>query len=593
MQRQSSISSSAQSHDTDEISDPALTTFTNRPSIKPPPFQFFLNNKEVILGKKKFSKSLLTHLKTSKSTCLPTTYDLSDRLYTKACQRIFTAQNQLTNFSCLLQSHKHFTNRHLLSTIRHFSSLSSLTMIFGSDSKKKSIPEETLLKSLASLKNLNHLDLSFLCLTFDQTDFLKNLMKTIRKAPKISNLSLLFADYDRLSSSHYNLFLSTLLKLNHLRTLKFIFWDSKDLLNTDIKTFISLLPRFSLLTKIDLSFGTSGQRLVQGCTLVNLFKAFQRMKNLVEFGFNMQGCDLVFEDSDEYLLQSLNCLAGSSIKRLNLGLFKNFSNGNLRELSEGLKELTLLKSLCLFICQGCPLTDGYIAEFGSVLACFTSLTSLRLSLPSGLTNKNIVETIASALRSLQNLVYLQFDFRFDNETEDQQFQALFSTFKSFKSLKYLDINIRYQKKITDTSLEVLGESLKDLNILKSFQLELSYVPLITNKGVEAICSGIQKSLSHLFLLGLKFDYNGNVNEKVLHKIGKTLQSLFFLYSVGLGFGTCLNVVDFKDFFNQLREMKNIQEIRVSLADSEVNRKALECFHNVDNGFVIFFKKNRN
>ena len=587
MNQDSPISSTPpQDHNKGGVSDPAKTSQIQ-------PIQFYLHSKEIILDKRRFSKSLLTHFKTSKSSRYTTIHGQRGHHFMKDCQKVLRTQLQLSKLHLLLESWKSFENKYLLSQIRHLTSLSSLILIFGGDSKHHIIPEKALSKTLISLKQLKHLDLFFINLSFDDPELFKNLAKSLHKVSKVSSLSLEFFNCQSLTSLHYNFLLSKLPKFNALRSLMLGFSHSDDLLDVDINTLISMLNRLSLLTKIGLSIIATRQKILPGSTLVKLFKAFQSMKNLSNLTFCAYGWELVSLDSDEPFLESLRCLAGSSIKRLALSIFRNFSNENLKELSEALKEFPLLESFHLNIDEWQLPVDECIAQFGSALAWMSLLTSLSLGFSYRIRNKNIIQTIASALMSLQNLVSLRLNLKSDDEIADEQFQILFTNIRSLRSLKYLNIWITGENKITDTSLEVLGESLKSLNILKNLSLEVGSSFLITNKGVEAICIGIQEGLSNLFGLRLIFGSNQNINEKALRKIGKTLKSLFSLYEFTLEFGRPLEETDLGELFEVFRQMKNIQEIWLSFSNSKGNFREIDWLKKIKSATVTFSQHHKD
>jgi len=538
---------------------------------RPSPFQYHLHNKHLNLDERRFRKCHVTHLKTSKSISFETNDDESIHQHIKECQKVLKAQNRLSKLHFTLDNLKQIEKNLLLSTIRHFSSLSSLNVELSGNFQNDISSQEILLKSLVSLHNLRHVDLSFFCLALHDAKTLKNLMKTIRKLRRISSLFLTFFSCSGQTPLHYNVLLLNLAKMTQLRTLKLNLDNSEDLDTQDLDIFTVALPKLSFLTQLDIAF--EGTWTFQEPTLLKLLGAFQSMKNLTDLAIDLGGCRFSYYYYEAgSILESLKCLVGTSIRKLRLGLFQNFVNQNLRELSATLKELNLLQSLSLYFFSRSSLIEDLFADFGSALACLVSLTSLSLYYPSGVAIKNIVQISASALMSLQNLEFLKLAFGLSNEAEDQQFQTLCTNLKSLKSLKYLDIQVANQKKITNTSLEVFGESLKGLNLLKDLSLDFSSADLITNQGIEALCYAIQEGLPNLFGLSLKFEENPNINEKVMSKLAETLRSLALLYSVELCFLRCVKIIDCKDLFNALRGMKNLEEVKLSLPYSEENSR---------------------
>jgi len=561
-------------------------------SSSDPLFRFHLPSKKVILDEKRFHKSLLIHSRHSKSASYETKNNgQSGHQYLIQCQKVLQAQTKLSNLHFVLETSKQTENKLLLPTIRHSPSLSSLYLQFSDNFQEDIIPQEILLKNLGSLKNLNHLDLSFFFFMFHDTQLLKSIMKVIQKLRKISSLSLTFFNCYGLTSSYYNILLSNLTKITQLRSLKLDFDNSEDLVNSDIEIFASVLPKLAHLTQVDLIF--EGDRTILEPTLVRLFKAFQSLKSLSDLSLNLRGCELTYLSDEGSILESLKCLIGSSISRLSLVLFRNFSNQNLRELYETLPEFTLLRNLSLYVSHGYGLIDEWIANFGSVLAGWTSLTSLSLYFPCQMTNKNIVQAIASAVKPLRNLVSLKLDLQFSHEIKDEHFQALFANLKHLKSLKYLDIQIADQKTVTDTSLEVLGESLKGLNLLRNLSLDFTRAGLLTNQGIEALCSAIQEGLSNLLSLSLKFERNENINEKAVSKLGEALQTLPLLGSVQLCFMLFWDVAGFKEIFTILTKLKYLEEIKLSLPYTEENCREVCALEKIKNIITVnYFTKSK-
>jgi len=502
---------------------PVQTFQANTASIKPLP-HCHLNHKNLILDEKRFRKSLVNHLKTSKSASFDTSYGANIHHRIKEYQKVLKAQGKLSKVHLSLDTRKNFQNK-LLSTIQNFSSLSSLGLKLSGHFKSI---QGILFKSLASSKRVRSLDIILSFLSIKNPKTLKKLTETIRKSRKLFSLSLTIASSNGPGLSYPNSLLShSLRKITHLRTLKLKFEYSRDSLFFDIDAFTYVLPKFLLLTQIEVTFGIG--RTLPEHILLTLLKTFQRMKSLSDLTLDFRGCE--FAKYGDPILESFKCLVGTSIQKLNLGLFQNFSNRNLEEFSQVLKELLHLKGLCLNFDLNCVLYDGAMTKFGSVLACLTSLTHLTLHFMPCQTHENIVQSIAPALISLQDLVFLKFEFYYFDGTEDFHFQMLFSNLKALRCLRYLHIAIIEQNTMTDTSLEALGGSLKELNLLKSLSLELRSVPCITEKGVAAISSGIQEGPSNLFSLYLNFTHNVKLGEKAINKIGEALKSLLDLYSV--------------------------------------------------------------
>jgi len=380
--------------------------------------------------------------------------------------------------------------------------------------------------------------------------------------------------------------------MTQLRALKLTLDNSEDLDTVDTDILATALPKLSFLTQLGITF--EGSWTFQEPTLLKFFEAFQSMKNLTDLAIDLGGCRFSYYYYEAgSILESLQYVVGTSIQKLSLTLFQNFNNENLKELSTALKGLNLLQGLSLDLFSWYKFSKEAFAGFCSALARLILLTSLSLYFPSGMTDNKIVQNIASALMSLQNLMSLKLGLRFDNGAGDQQFQTLFTNLKCLKSLKYLEIQVADQKKITDTSLEALGESLKELNSLKSVSLDFSSTPHITDKGIEALCYGIQEASSSLVRLRLKFDKNENLCEDSMYKLGKALQALVSLYAVEFCFRRCFKIAGFQGLFKTMGGMKNLEEIKLSLPYSEENDREVCSLKKRKNDLVISFFKNKN
>jgi len=570
MQKESSALLSSQTHeDPTKNSNPTKTTQIQDPTPHNP--KFYFSNKQMILDGNGFDKSLLIHLKTSKSANYITCYEQNSSQSLQESQKVLQFQDRLTKLHSFLDARKSLENKHFLSTIQHLSSLSSLNLRFSGYYQQDKIPQGTLLKSLASLKNIHHLEISFQRFKFIDPKMLKKLMKALRKSTIISSLSLTLSRCDGLSSLHYQTLSSNMAKLIQLRTLKLNFNNlEKGPLDSDIQSFACILPKLPLLTQVELIFGSL--KTIGKTAFRKLFRAFQSMKNLLGLTLNLPRCELVTSFDDEpSILECLKGLAGTSLQKLSLVLFRNFSNRHLRELSEALKELTLLKSLCLNFDWDFHIFDEPLVDFSSTLALLTSLTFLTLAFPSTLANERSIQSLSSALVCLQNLVSFKLELKSSDQIQDLNLQILFKNLKALRSLRYLDIKIPDQNKITDDSLGVLGESLKELILLRNLSLNFSQTPLLTNKSIEAICSAIEGGHTDLFHLSLKFDTNRNISVKVIQKLAETLKSLICLYSVEFDFGECLSIDEFGELLSVLGQLGNIQKIVLSIPFSEKNR----------------------
>jgi len=129
------------------------------------------------------------------------------------------------------------------------------------------------------------------------------------------------------------------------------------------------------------------------------------------------------------------------LEALKLILMKCFQVRNLRELSDGLRELTSLKSLDLDLYQCENLTDEGLKDLGDAIRRLISLKSIKLNVTycSQLTDLGF-EEIGKALRTLNLLEELSFNMR---------------------------------QKVTDLSLKSISEGLKRLVCLRTLNLEFA------------------------------------------------------------------------------------------------------------------------
>ena len=157
---------------------------------------------------------------------------------------------------------------------------------------------------------------------------------------------------------------------------------------------------------------------------------------------------------------------------------------------------------------------------------------------------------------------------------DESFQRLFSNISLLKSLKFLTLGFLQEKLLIDNDLEILAQTLHQSTQLRDLALDFSNASLITDQGVAALASGIQE-VKNLRRLSLRFGNNNGINEKGIQRIGEVLMNLDSLYSVEFHFVWCRKIQSFCGLFRALKQMANIEEMRLILHESQENRKEVE------------------
>jgi len=482
-------------------------------------------------------------------------------------QKALKTQQKLSIFSYFVNFRISSEAKYLLSTIKYLSSLSTLSLTLSDCSlNNQPIFLKALSKSFTSLKNLTHLEISFISVKFQDPRPLRILLKCLKKLPNLTNLAFIFqyksSFNNEVIAQNFSLYLS---KLTQLRALKLSFDHTIKTTDQEIIQLSSAFKRFTQLTKLDINFSMK----IRTSTLLNLFTSLQNVSDLA--------LDLsryrVFTENDDDVETALTHLDCSKLNKLHLYLFGNYNEKCFTQLSIMLQKATLLTTLCLEFPPTRSLHEvgDEVLDLLTTLSSLSALTSLQLIFPSSLKIKDLALHITTLLPPLTQLTHLTLDFQADNETESSHFQQLFSNIRQLNSLKYLDLCFPSEKTITDESLFTLAESLKGKIQLRNLALDFGRESQMTNKGVYAILSVI-KGMKNLFSLALKFRENERINEETVNQIRQTLKYLPVLYFLKLTFQDCGKIASFEGLFEKMKEMRNITEIDLFLPYSESNCK---------------------
>ena len=292
---------------------------------------------------------------------------------------------------------------------------------------------------------------------------------------------------------------------------------------------IPALSKLTSLTKIHLV--PRENSLIQAENIVKLLKALSAIKTLTDIALRLTPFRIVFDNTSiEPLTEGLEELNASSIRKLTLNLYKNFTDEGLGKISQALRKFTSLEILRLDLPQSKEITDEGLAQLSFALNKLISLTSLSLAF-SGFTQK-----FGLALKSLQNLVYLKLRFQ-NTSPSPNQIQLLSSSVAALKtSLKFLEIHFAEQSFFPNSLIKSLSETLKELILLKHLSLNFPS-PNLTPREVEALSITIQ-GLSNLSSLSLGFENSKGIDEKTVDALSETFRNLPSLYSIGLNLLRC-------------------------------------------------------
>jgi len=492
----------------------------------------------------------------------------------RGAKKFSSLRKKLFDLSCSFERQKECKNSHILSTISHLSSLSTLALRFSGNEGYEAIASKSLLKCLVSLKNLSSLDLYFAFVKFQDANIFGRLFKSLRKIPALTNLSLTFVFCFGLDSLHFSLFSAGLGKLTKLKTLKLFFGNLNELSDSSINILSSSFPKLPLLAKIDLPLQTNP---IQSTTIVHLFIQFSKFKFLSDIKFNIHRTPILqANDGRDPAAEGLECLDFALIRRLGLSLSQDdLELKILPQVSRVLKRFNTLTTFDMYFDAKRNSHALELLEFSSSLCCLTSLTSLKLRFPYGLWSPDFMQKIAVTLESLSNLVQLLLDFGSSSVIEDSQFQTLFRNLRILKALKYLDLRFGSEGKITNKSLQILSQSLKELVLLHDLSFDSASASLFTNKGIEVLAGAIQ-SLKDLFGLTLNFGKNFNIDDEAVNALVQALKHLSYLFSFKMSISKSPYVTEFQGLIDALLGIKNLREIDLSLPNSNIRIYDPKC-----------------
>jgi len=492
----------------------------------------------------------------------------SSLLGSKGLIKTLIAQNSLSKLYYNFQNHSFLNNLSFCTSLKTLSpSLSSLTLQYIDESALRALR-----KSLAYLKNLQHLEIGFNFNYQMTTKSFRKLLQSLLYLKKLTHISFNFPQCVNFQGTDLVILSSYLKMLTNLQTLRLNFEGSIQIDDKSLVFLASILPSLKSLSQFDLNL--AGGRRIEGKTILELFKSFQAMQSLSDLTLNLKNCNIVNQNNSESLADGLLSLASPSIKRLNLHIYQHSMNiQSLSRISQALKRFTSLETLQLNLNSCSNVTSQGTADLGLALSNLTSLNSLTLLVASSIASEFLVRDIASALKSLPNLVNLDLDFARKEKTTNVQVQQLFVNLKTLTRLQFLNLNLSFQNSLSDHALEILGNSLKEQPLLQSLSLNFYCTGMITNQGVDTLCSSI-KNLQKLYHLALNFGYNQDIDEKAIEQIAQTLESLPSLNNVSLTLMNCPQLTtsenSFTKLFQVLKETKNIHEIFLHMNRSEMN-----------------------
>jgi len=436
--------------------------------------------------------------------------------------KIFNTRHLLSKLFCELYMYSQHENFLSFNNSCLCSKLRTLSPFLSSLSLQMTSLNESLLKalnkSLPTLKNLQHLNIVFDSNSQKIPESFSKLLESLLHLKKLTSLCVT----SNLQGTELVILLASFKMLTNLRTLQLTFWESDE---KSLNYLASILPNFKSLAQINLILrGGAGEgKRIEGETVVKIFKSFQTMKSLSDISFKLFKF-IVNQSDSEPLAEGLACLDHHLLQKLNLFLNQqNVNNQSLSRISQALSKFASLKIFQLNLLDCTNVTNQGIADLSSVLSTLTSLTSLAILVKFDIAVEFMVRDIASALKSLPNLVNLRLDFSSYKRNTHDQVQQLFLGLKNLARLRFIQIDLSDQKSLSDATLEILGNSLKELTLLKSLSFNFNGTDFFTTQGVEALCYGV-KDLQNLSYLTLNLRYNKEIDEKAVEKIVEMLQS---------------------------------------------------------------------
>jgi len=445
-----------------------------------------------------------------------------------------------------------------------------------------------LFKNLASFKNLHDFEIHFDFYEFRGSNNLHLLCKSLLHLKQLTSLSFHIFSSINFGSTHLETFSLYLQKLTTLHSLSLSIGESMGDDNYWIETVTPALPKLTSLTQIDIHFERT--RMTHANSLVDLFRAFSTIKTLTNITLDLSFCSIPLEDNTiEPLAEGIQCLNPSLIRVLKIFPNENLTDEGLIQLSQALNKFTALQVFHLGLYRPIKITDMGVTELTATLSRLVSLISFSLSFYPPSHAQKTVQSIASALMFLQNLIYLKLGFHGNNTTHDQV-EELSSSLRILKpSLQFLEISLAIQKSLTDSTVEDLSETIKELTLLKHLTLSFALVSKVTVQGLEALCLAIQQ-LSNLSFLALDFSQNTEINE--IHALSQVIRNMPSLDSVDFRFMRCSQLHEgkngFQCLFTALKEVDNIRRVSLSIPRSDQNFNEVDNLSRIKNVQISWF-----
>jgi len=532
------------------------------PKIKP---LLHVNPRTNTIEENSLQDFLRSHSKISKALNSPINNPPS-RQYIKHFLKILQTQSHPSSASYNIHPSRAFQNCYFSSKIKNLRALSSLKLeLYGDATFRK--PLKFAIKSLASLKELTDFQIRFIFYDLTDSRELHKLFKRLRTLKKLTSFSFEMVSCVRFKASDFKTFFSYLSKFTQLQALKLSFSNSIQDNNQCFHALIPALSSLKSLSQIDFNIGGIGS--LQAENLFKLFMTLGNMKWLTDLTLGLEDCEIINKNpAPEPLSKSFQYLNASSIRKISLRPY--IENESLVHISQALKKFTSLKILTLNLSDSQQITNHDMTGLSSALSQLVSLDSLTIAVSSYVQTRITVQSVASALKSLQNLVHLKLVCNGLRTTDHEQILLFSSSLKALKSsLKFLDLDFSKQLSISDLTIQDLAEAVKELVLLKHLSLAFNRISAVTSKGLGAISFAVQ-NLSNLSHLALSFWNNKGIND--MSTLAHVLRHIAALYSVDFNFGRCKNLKlegnDLKSLFDALREVNHVGEISLNIPRSQ-------------------------
>jgi len=377
--------------------------------------------------------------------------------------------------------------------------------------------------------------------------------------------------FEKVQIKHLPKYLS---HLKQLQSLELNFDRPNDLGDSTLINLASVLPKLPLLTQINLSLARYG-RMILGSTLLEIFS---NIRNCSSINLNFEDFNVVNQEASDFLVEGLKQLQAPLVQTLRLHVHKNLSPQDFISVCQTFTRFTSLNLLHLSFLESKSLTKHSVVELCLVLSRITTLSSLSLKIPFAAKSISVIGSLASAIKSLPNLVHFKLSFESDMESHPDEIPQLFESLKTLTHLQFLDVSFANQKSLSDDILERFSESLQKLVQLKHLTLGFGDASPMTAQGVEFLTNAIAK-MSDLSFLDLNFGGIREIDEETIERIAQTIRHLPLLYSVNLRFIKCFRLRDNErsllSLFDALKEMENIREVFLYISKGKMNEREVD------------------